>query len=286
MRVWDLKNKRYYEEIEYGKDRLDFLYNTFFGRIMLKLIFSSRWFSKFQALYQRSKFSKSKIKRFVNRYSINLDEYESISNYSSFSDFFRRKREIINRSGKKELVAIADSKVQVYDISSNLILSIKRCRYDVTELLQDSNLAKEYENGKCIVYRLSVDDYHRYMYLDNGEIVMTKRIDGKLHTIRPISYKYNSFTSNSREVCVINTENFGQVVQIEIGAMLVGKIVNNNNKYFNKLEEKGYFDYGGSTIVQLFKKDTISIEEEIMEKSKLDIETKVEIGMKIGEKYV
>lgn len=68
--------------------------------------------------------------------------------------------------------------------------------------------------------------------------------------------------------------------------ILYGKIVNNNNKYFNKLEEKGYFDYGGSTIVQLFKKDTISIEEEIMEKSKLDIETKVEIGMKIGDKYV
>ena len=82
----------------------------------------------------------------------------------------------------------------------------------------------------------------------------------------------------------MNTNNFGKVIQIEIGAMLVGKIVNNYNKEFKKLEEKGFFDYGGSTIVQLFKKNVIKIDEEIIENSKNDIETRVEIGMKIGEK--
>ena len=48
--------------------------------------------------------------------------------------------------------------------------------------------------------------------------------------------------------------------------------------------KKGFFDFGGSTIVQIFKKDSIKIDEDIILKSKEGVETKVEIGMKIGEK--
>jgi phosphatidylserine decarboxylase len=133
-----------------------------------------------------------------------------------------------------------------------------------------------------LVYRLTQDDCHRYIYLDSGEEIEHKYIKGKLHTVRPISSKYKVFSQNSREYSVIKTKNFGQVVQIEIGALLVGKIVNYKKEQFNKFDEKGYFEYGGSTIIQLFKENTIFIDEDIINKSKENIETKVEIGEKIG----
>lgn len=284
MKIWDKEKKEYYEEIEYGKRKLEFLYNTICGRILLKIIFSSRWFSKIQALYQKSRLSKSKIPRFIEKYKINMQKYKDVSEYKSFSDFFTRKRHIENKSYSNELVSIADSKVQVFNIDNNLLLKIKNSTYNIEDLIKDSMLANEYNGGICVVYRLSVDDYHRYMYLDDGILIDSKKIKGKLHTIRPISYKYNSFVRNSREVSIMKTKNFDKVIQIEIGAMLVGKIINNYKKEFEKMEEKGFFDYGGSTIVQLFKKDKIRIDKEIIKNSKEDVETKVEIGTRIGEK--
>ena len=284
MKIWDRKRNIFYEEKEYGKKKLDFLYNTFLGRILLKLIFSRVWFSKLQAIYQNSKISKRKILPFILKYNVDMSVYENQS-YNSFSDFFKRKRDIKNESFENELIAIADSKLQVFSIQDNLELKIKQSIYSLNELIQDEQIAKKYKDGTCLIYRLSMDDYHRFMFLDDGNIINSKKIKGVLHTIRPISKRYNVFCQNSRQVTFLNTKNFGRVIQIEVGAMLVGKIVNYKKINFKRLEEKGYFDFGGSTIVQLFEKEKIKIDGDILAKSKENIETKVEIGMKIGEKY-
>lgn len=284
MKIWDREKKEFIEEKEYSKKKLEFLYNTVIGRILLKLIFASRWFSNLQAIYQKSKMSRKKIEPFIKEYSIDMNEYPSIDKYNSFSEFFKRKREIKNNSLDNELVAIADSKLQVYYLDSNSILKIKQSKYDLKELLQDENLAKEYQEGICLIYRLSMDNYHRYMYLDDGVLLENKKIKGKLHTIRPISSKYNVYCTNCREVSLLNTKNFGKVVQVEVGAMLVGKIQNNNAKEFTKLQEKGFFDFGGSTIIQFFKKDSVVIDEDINDVSKVGMEVKVKVGMKIGRK--
>lgn len=284
MKIWDRKRNIFYEEKEYGKKKLDFLYNTFLGRILLKLIFSRVWFSKLQAIYQNSKISKRKILPFILKYNVDMSVYENQS-YNSFSDFFKRKRIIKNKTFENELIAIADSKLQAFSIQDNLELKIKQSIYSLNELIQDEQIVKKYKDGTCLIYRLSMDDYHRFMFLDDGDIINTKKIKGVLHTIRPISKRYNVFCQNSRQVTFLNTKNFGRVIQIEIGAMLVGKIVNYKKINFKRLEEKGYFDFGGSTIVQLFEKEKIKIDGDILAKSKENIETKVEIGMKIGEKY-
>ncbi len=284
MKIWDRKRNIFYEEKEYGKKKLDFLYNTFLGRILLKLIFSRVWFSKLQAIYQNSKISKRKILPFILKYNVDMSVYENQS-YNSFSDFFKRKRIIKNKTFENELIAIADSKLQVFSIQDNLELKIKQSIYSLNELIQDEQIVKKYKDGTCLIYRLSMDDYHRFMFLDDGNIINSKKIKGVLHTIRPISKRYNVFCQNSRQVTFLNTKNFGRVIQIEVGAMLVGKIVNYKKINFKRLEEKGYFDFGGSTIVQLFEKEKIKIDGDILAKSKENIETKVEIGMKIGEKY-
>lgn len=288
MKIWDRKNRKYIEEKECGKRGLEFLYNTVVGRVFLKLIFANKWFSKCQAVYQNSRLSKKKIKSFVEEHDIDMTMYSDISSYRSFSEFFKRKRDIkkyISKSAMDEdkLISIADSKLQVIKLQDNSTFVVKKSVYDLDELIKDNQLSEKYKDGVCLIFRLAVDDYHRYHYLDDGEILSSKYINGKLHTIRPISSKYKAFTRNSRVVSVLKTKNFGEVIQVEVGAMLVGKIFNHKCDSFRKLEEKGYFDFGGSTIIQIFEKDSIIIDDDILKESKDGIETKVQIGMKIGK---
>ncbi len=286
MKIYDRENASYYEEIEYGKEKLEILYNTFIGRVLLKYIFASRWLSKLVSLYQKSRLSKKDISKFIAKNNIDMKEYEEASEYNSFSDFFKRKRIIkkLPNIDENDFIAIADSKLQVFNISKELVLDVKYSKYNICDIVKNTEISKEYEDGTCLVFRLAVDDYHRYVYLDDGNLKSTKYIKGTLHTIRPISKDYNVYSRNSRVVSVLDTKNFGQVVQIEVGAMLIGKINNSSSLEFKKIDEKGFFDYGGSTIILLLKKDVIKIDEDIMKNSKDGIETKVKIGMKIGEK--
>ena len=290
MKIWDRKENIYINEEETAQKGAEFLYNTLLGRILLRLIFASRWFSKSQALYQRSKLSKRKIKPFIQKYNINMNLYDNIESYNSFRDFFIRKRNIKNEIdegalNKKNLLAIADSKLQVIFLDEQSILKIKNSTYDLNDLLQDDKLSEKYRDGTCLIYRLSLHDYHRYHFLDYGKLIYTKYIKGKLHTVRSISEKYNVYSKNSREISILQTENFGEVIQIEVGAMLVGKITNHKCDTFSKLQEKGFFDFGGSTIIQIFSKDKIKVDNDILEKNKEGFEVKVRIGMKIGNIY-
>lgn len=291
MKIWDKKIEEFIEEKEYGKEKLEFMYNTVLGRILLKTIFSSKWFSKINGIYQKSRFSKRKIKSFIKLYDIDMEQHKGIEKYKSFSEFFTRKRDVskyITEESmlKENLIAVADSKLKVFNLNKNIEFKVKQSIYNLKDLIQDDELSKEFENGICLIYRLTVDDYHRYIFLDDGYLEKEYYINGKLHTVQPISDKYNVYSRNCRNVSVLNTENFGKVLQIEVGAMLVGKINNHKKIKFLKFEEKGFFDYGGSTIIQVIKKDKIIVNKEIIEMSKNGIETKVEIGMIIGKNII
>lgn len=283
IKIYDRENQTYYTEDQYGEKLLNILYHTFWGRILLKLI-ANRSFSKLNAIYNNSKKSITKIRPFIEKYNIQMNDFEN-KKYQSFNDFFTRsllkgKRDIcIN---PERLIAPADSKLSVYHITKNLQISVKNSTYSIDEILRDRELSAEYENGLCLVYRLTVDDYHRYCYIEDGEIVGQKRIKGKLHTVSSISKQYKVYIENQREYQVINTSKLGRIVQMEVGAMLVGRIVNAPSKFAKRGEEKGYFSYGGSTIVVLIKAERAIIDGDIIKHSQEQIETKVKYGEGIG----
>ena len=110
-----------------------------------------------------------------------------------------------------------------------------------------------------------------------------KKINGKLHTVNPIVYdKYQVFTENKREVSFLKTTNLDEIIQIEVGALCVGRIKNRDIDEYKRYDEKGYFEFGGSTIIQLFKKNIIDIDKKILNNTKENIETQVSIGDVIG----
>lgn len=281
IQYYNRETNSYVTEKEYQEKLLSFLYTTVIGRILLKLIVARPWFSRLRSYYQNSKKSKKDIEPFIREYNIDISPYDG--KWECFNDFFTRKRNYDNLYNADTFVAIADSKLSVYPIDDHLCLRVKNSVYTLDEIVADQIHLNMFKNGTALIFRLSVDDYHRYVYPDDGELVNQYKVKGELHTVRPISEKYRVYSRNTRVINEMSTKNFGKIVQVEVGALLVGCIHNNASKRFRKLDEKGYFSYGGSTVI-LFVNDTIAIDEDIIQQSRSGFETKVTIGEKIGEK--
>lgn len=279
------RNSDKIEEVKPTKS-LTFFYNTIFGRILLKIC-TMKFISDIAGIYMNSRLSKYKIKKFIKDNKIKITDYEKTT-YNSFNEFFTRKIILIKRPinmTKTAFISPCDSKLSVYTIGNDLTLYIKDSYYTIDTII-DKNILEEYKKGYALVFRLSPTDYHRYCYIDSGYQEKNNKIKGILHTVQPISLKrYNFYKTNTREWTILHTNNFDEVIHIEIGAMAIGKIKNEHENYiFKKGEEKGYFEFGGSTIVLLVKKGIINLDEDILENSKNNIETYVKYGEKIGKK--
>jgi len=285
--IYNRETKSLYQEKQFKERQLKFLYDTVLGRIILRLFIAGKWYSRYNAKKNGLRKSVARIQPFIEEYGIDMTQYQK-KEYKSFNDFFIRtiipeKRPI--PKDENVLISVADSKLMYYKIEKDIGIKIKNSIYTVEELLHDWELAGEYRGGTCLVFRLTVDDYHHYCYCDDGKLLYSKKISGRLHTVGPISAKkYRVYCENSREYSVLETMHFGKVVQMEVGALLVGKIVNNLKEAFKKGEEKGWFEMGGSTIVLLFRENTVTIDEDIVSNSAKGIETKVKYGERIGEK--
>ena len=281
-----IRNREGEEMISTRQERaLSFLYESVTGRVCLKVV-NRRSAAKLVGKYMNSRLSRGLIDRFIEKNGIDMSVYED-RDYKCYNQFFTRKLKPECKSVCMEsdaLVAPCDSKLRVYPINDKSIFFIKDSPYTVKELVKNEKLAKEFRGGLCLVYRLSVDDYHRYIYFDDGAKGANTYIPGVLHTVNPISLdKYNYYKQNCREYTVMDTEHFGRAVQIEVGAMLIGKIKNAHGACkYRRGEEKGMFEFGGSTVVVLLKKNAAVIDGDIMANSGEGIETIVHIGERIG----
>lgn len=261
------------------------LYDTFGGRFMLKFLVIPT-VSRTAGVFMDSPLSIPLIKKFIKKHNLDTSDYV-MKRFRSYNDFFTRKikpekRPVDYRAD--HLISPCDSKLSVYRINKNSIFRIKDSLYRVSDLLSNEFLARRYDGGYCFIYRLEVDDYHRYCYIDDGLKTENVFIDGELHTVNPIALKhYNIYKRNCREYTVLHTDNFGDVVHMEVGALMVGRICNHHGEYyFMKGEEKGMFQFGGSTIVQLFEKGRIRPDGDIIRNTRNGFETVVHYGEKTG----
>ena len=281
MKIYDRKTKTYEDIVQYGAGKLDFLYNNPVGRIFLGIAVSP-FVSNVYASKNAKKSSVKKIPAFIKEHNIDMSDFED-REYKSFTDFFTRKIRYGKRSvdmAPEALISPADSKLLVYEIEKDTTLRIKGRTYTADEILADSENAGEFAGGYALVFRLTVDDYHRFCYPDRGCLISRRLIKGKLHTVSPVSKNHKIYMENTRLVNLLKTEKFGTIAYIEVGAMLIGRIVDNGTDVFEKGQEKGYFEPGGSTVVILVK--NVEIDKDIMEQSASGIETKVRYGERIG----
>lgn len=261
------------------------LYGTVCGRVILKAL-TAPAVSKAAGAFMDSRLSVPLIKRFIKSSGIDTSQYV-MKKFRSYNEFFTRR---VKRGMRpidrmpSHFICPCDSKLTVYKIGKSSVFRIKGSRYRVSDLIQNDFLAKRYEGGYCMIFRLEVDDYHRYCYIDSGTKTENTFINGELHTVNPIALEhYNIYKRNCREYTVLHTENFGDVVQVEVGAMMVGRIVNRHGAAeVVRGEEKGKFEFGGSTIVLLVQEDMIRIDDDILRNSAENIETVVKYGEKVA----
>ena len=264
------------EEIKHiGEKPLNIIYKN---KTLLKIA-TSKPISKVYGIYNNTPISKIKINKFIKQNNIDIDLYEN-KKYKTFNQFFIRKLKNIKiEQEKNTLISPCNSKLSVYKIKENLKVNIKNHEYTLDELFDNENL-ENYKNGYILIFRLAVDDYHRYHYIDDGKLIKNKNIKGKYHTASSTSKNHKIYKENYRQYSILETKNFGKIIYMEVGAMLIGKIKNHNKTKFIRGEEKGYFLPGGSTVVLVM--NNIKIDKDIIEYSNKGIETIVSVGEKIG----
>jgi len=274
-------------EREDAQDRLlGALYSSVFGRLLLKPL-TAPCLSRLAGRLLSTRFSCVFIKPFIRRNHIDMTLFEPVQ-YSSYNDFFSREIRPEARMADRDaahLISPCDSKLTVLPISPEACFTLKHTPYTVSSLLKNEQLASGYSGGWALIFRLTVDDYHRYGYPCDGTKDANVSIPGVLHTVNPIANDhFPIYKENSREYCVLHTANFGDLVMMEVGALLVGRIVNHHRGTcaVRRGEEKGYFQFGGSTVVMLLQAGKVKIDEDILANSRQGIETVVRYGERIG----
>ncbi len=265
---------------------LRFLYRTMPGRCLLRLL-CARWVSRLCGRFLDSPLSRPLVGPFVRKSGIRLEEFESAS-YRCFNDCFTRRIRPELRPvdrGADALIAPCDGLLSVYRIEGGAVIPVKQSRYTISELLGGDPASERFDGGVCLVFRLRVEHYHRYCYPDGGRVLRSAFLPGELHTVRPIALeKLPVFVRNCREYALLETDRLGLVAQVEVGAMLVGRIQNHPApERFARGEEKGMFRYGGSTVILLIEPGRLRLPEEAFALARAGMELPVRMGERIAD---
>lgn len=294
IKYFNRKTKQYEIEQVAGEKYLKWTYCSPIGMKLLELIIKKKIFSKLYGYFCNSRYSKKNIYPFIKNFNINMDDYiEQTDNFKCFNDFFSRALKNNSRSidrDEKVLISPGDGRLQVYEnIDLNKIVQIKGFTYSLYNLINDIEIAKRFYKGTCLILRLCPTDYHRFHFIDYGICDFTHKIKGNYYSVNPIALRNisNIFCRNKREWSIFHSKNFGDILYVEVGATCVGSIVQTYfpGKHVSKGDEKGYFKFGGSTIILFFEQNKIRIHKDLLEQSNMGYETKVLMGESIGIKY-
>ena len=273
---------------ENGQDKfLRHLYNDWGGRLCLKIIIQP-FVTRLGGWFLNTRLSARMISGFVERNHIDLSVCTR-QKFDSYNDFFTRRLKEGQRpvaADANVLVSPCDGKVTVSRIGSDSRFYIKDTLYTLERLLRNKKLAERYLGGYAVILRLTVDDYHHYCYVADGEKSPEVKIPGVFHTVNPAANDVcQIYHENTREYCLLKTEQFGTIAMMEVGAMMVGKITNLQPSAceVKKGEEKGYFEFGGSTIVLLLQHGKVRMDSDLIENSENGYETIVRMGERIGK---
>lgn len=269
-----------------GQGRIiQFLYRNPWGQQLTKLLIRPG-ISKAAGWFLDRRVSSVFVKSFIRSSGLDLSDYPQ-RKYRSFNDFFTRQilpeRRPIDMT-KNHLIAPCDSKLTVIPITEDVRFQIKGVEYTMESLLRDQSLSACYQGGTLLLFRLSVEDYHRYCYVADGEKSDNICISGVYHTVSPhAAERMPIYRENAREYSLLKTNEFGAVLMMEVGAMLVGKICNHHGScHAGRGQEKGMFQFGGSTVVLILQQNSVEIDEDILKNSAAGEETIVKMGEKIG----
>ncbi|MEN9654952.1 MAG: phosphatidylserine decarboxylase proenzyme [Chlamydiota bacterium] len=291
----DRSTHRILTEEVYGHFALSLLYgdglfSRIFGFFLLPLLARFQWFSLLYGYLQKRPKSKDNIAPFIAQYKIDASEFAK-ADFDSFNDFFTRKLKPSSRSvieDPSRACLPADGRYLAYSaIDTSLPFLIKGQPFLLEAFLHNRVYARRFERGAMVIARLAPVDYHRFHFPFDGVPSKPKAIDGALYSVNPIALarRLSILWHNKRVITEIESEAFGTVLFVEVGATCVGTIhqTYTADTQAAKGDEKGYFSFGGSCIVLLFEKDRIELDADLVENTKRGFETYAHFGQSLGK---
>lgn len=284
------------EEV-YGASALRLLYgdglaDRTFGRAIREVVASLSICSAVYGWWQKQPWTKSKIRPFVEKYGVDTSEFlEPVDSFASFNDFFVRKLKPEARpvaEGTATAVIPADGRYYFYqELSTAPLLDVKGQCLDLPTLLGDSSLAQAYAKGSLVMARLCPTDYHRFHFPVDCTPSPVRLINGALYSVNPIAIKQNLaiFSQNKRMFSMLQSETFGDVLCIEVGATNVGSIHQTYLSGYKQSKglEKGYFSFGGSAMLLLFAPERIQFDADLLAATQAGVEIRCLMGQSMGQ---
>lgn len=291
IRYYDLGTGQIKQEKVFAASFLNWSYNTRFGRVLTQLVFSRQMVSRLIGWLCQRRFSRYFIGPFARWSQLDAADLPcQLTQFQTFSEFFTRPMAPGRRTlaGSKWIcISPVDGKAYVIaKISKDESLRIKRCVFNLSRLLNDPAAAQRFDGGTAVIFRLCLCDYHRFHFPVSGIPNMAVSIAGRCYAGGPYNETFHVpfYFENVRMITTINSDSFGHVAMVEIGAFTVASIVQKYRprQYVIHGEQKGWFEPGGSTVVLVFQQDAIEVDSQLLKHSQQGIETRLHCGDFIG----
>ena len=275
----------------YGESFLRWTYGTWGGKLALATAVKRSWFSRWYGWRMDRPGSREKIQPFIENYGLDPEEFaRDPREFGSFNEFFYRKLKPEARPvdpDSDSIVFPADGRhLCIPDLENNDGLFVKGEMFDLNSLLGCKDLAREYAGGALVLSRLCPVDYHRFHFPAAGHAGATKLLNGPLLSVNPIALCQNIqiLATNKRTLTVLESERLDKVLLMEIGATCVGSIRQTfeEGKNVGKGDEKGYFRFGGSSTIVLFKRGLVKFDEDLVANSERNRELYARVGDHMG----
>lgn len=291
IEYFDRHSKQKLIEQVYGEKWLRRIYGNPLGRLVLWLAVKRSWFSRWYGHRMSKPQSRRLIPEFISKYGLDVNEFaENADSFASFNDFFVRRLKLSARPiSQADDVAIfpADGRHMGFqDLSDLEGVFVKGQSFDLKSLFGSAEVAAPFEQGALIISRLCPVDYHRFHYPSAGKASVPTLINGGLSSVNPIALRrdLSIFWQNKRNLSYIETDGFGRIASFEVGATCVGSMTYGQSLsgFVEKGDEKGFFSFGGSSVLTLFEPEKILLSEDLLEHSASNRELYARMGEPMG----
>jgi len=270
---------------------LRWAYDTEPGWLLTRLVLSRPWVSRLYGWLNARPRSRRKIPAFIRRMGVDLDEcVKRVSEFESFNDFIIREIDLSRRGIDPDpatCVAPVDGRVLAYPVVGvDRVMTVKHAQLDMRSLVKDERLAESYAGGSLVVSRLHLSDYHHFHFPAEGTPRGAVRIPGRLFAVTPYSASrlVPFFTENYRMLTVFDSDRFGQMLIVEVGAFSIGSIQQRyvSGRHVARGAHKGFFQLGASVVMLFFRRGAIRLDSDICANTERGVDTYVRLGEHIG----
>ena len=267
-----------------GDRALRFAYETLLGRTLWPVLFGSRLVSAVLGRRYDAPRSKRDIAALAALPGCRPEEAERpLADYASFNDFFTRRLRPGARPVGEGVVSPADGRLRLFlDADADTPFPLKGATRALRAVFDGAAPAGRYD---VAVVRLAPVDYHRFHFPCACTTEGPARVvPGRYHSVNPIALARapDVYADNERQIVKCRAA-FGDFWLVDVGAFGVGTIVQTySGDRHAKGDEKGYFKFGGSTVILVTAAGALAFDADLVANSAAGLETRVLCGERIA----